>query len=98
MMFPLLMMTEHHGVKYAKKNADSNLESTVTDFGNRKISAQNFSKIVALPKTALISCGNPRKVNVKLVESNGKKCIMLTPVPKTPEEEIEDKMLGANTL
>jgi hypothetical protein len=76
----------------------SDSKSSIADYGIRKISSQNFSKIIALPKTALINCGNPRKVNVKLVEINGKKCIMLTPVPKTSEEEIEDKMLGANTL
>ena len=70
----------------------SDPEPTIADFGIRKISDQNFSKIIALPKTALLTCGNPRKVNVKLVEINGKKCIMLTPVPKTSEEEIEDKM------
>ena len=67
-------------------------ESTITDFGNRKISDQNFSKIITLPKIALTDCGNPRKMSVKLVVINDKKCIMLTPVPKTPEEEIEDKM------
>ena len=67
-------------------------ESTITDFGNRKISDQNFSKIITLPKAALTNCGNPSKMNVKLVVINGKKCVMLTPVPKTPEEEFEDKM------
>ena len=67
-------------------------ESIITDFGNRKISDQNFSKIITLPKTALVDCGNPRKMNVKLVVIIDRKCVMLTPVPKTPEEEIEDKM------
>ena len=72
------------------------LDSTNTDFGNRRISNQNFSKIITLPKTALTDCGNPRKMNVKLAVINGKKCIMLTPVPKTPEEENEDKMLSGS--
>ena len=66
--------------KQTKKNADSNLPM-VTDFGNRTISSQNFSKIVALPKTALINCGIESKmVNVKLVRQDGEKFLKLTPI------------------
>lgn len=66
--------------KQTKKNADSNLPM-VTDFGNRTISSQNFSKIVALPKTALINCGIESKmVNVKLVQQDGEKFLKLTPI------------------
>lgn len=52
----------------------------VTDFGTRAISNQNFSKVVALPKTALENCGNPTLLNVKLVQENGAKFLKLTPV------------------
>jgi len=59
---------------------NSKLESMVTDFGTRAISNQNFSKVVALPKTALENCGNPTLLNVKLVQENGAKFLKLTPV------------------
>jgi len=79
--------TSKTGVKHTKKNADSNSESTVTDFGNRTISTQNFSKIVALPKTALKNCGiNTTQINVKLVQENGEKYIKLTPIHQTEKE------------
>ena len=60
----------------------------VTDFGNRTISSQNFSKIVTLPKTALTNCGveETTKVNVKLVQQNGEKFIKLTPICETKKE------------
>ena len=62
------------GVNHAKKTVNSNHEPMVIDFGNRAISSQNFSKIVALPKTALINCGvESTMVNVKLVQDNGEK-------------------------
>jgi len=51
------------------------------DFGTRKISRQNFSRIVALPKIALQDCGQEiTQVNVKLVEFKGEKFIKLTPI------------------
>ena len=81
-------MINNHGVKRAKnKKLDSN-SPMVTDFGNRTISTQNFSKIVALPKTALINCGvKYPKVNVKLVQDNGERYIKLTPICQTKGEE-----------
>ncbi len=74
----------------AKNNAKSkgrNYEPAVIDFGNRKISNQNFSKMVALPKDALRNCGNGKamSVNVKLVQDNGKKFLKLTPICKPKE-------------
>ncbi len=56
------------------------LEPVITDFGNRKVSQQNFSKIVALPKTALDNCGITTDVNVKLVQFDGEKFLTLSPV------------------
>ncbi len=54
--------------------------SVETDFGNRKVSQQNFSKIVVLPKTALDNCDITSHVNVKLVQSKDEKFIKLTSV------------------
>ena len=69
------------------KTANSNSESMVTDFGNRTISSQNFSKIVALPKTALINCGMEYSmVNVKLVQQDGEKYLKLTPIAEKKKE------------
>ena len=80
--------TSKQGVKHAKKTADSNHESLVTDFGTRTISTQNFSRIVALPKTALINCGiESTKVNVKLVQQDGEKFLKLTPIAEKETEK-----------
>lgn len=67
-----------------------------TDFGNRKVSRQNFSRIVALPKIALRICGcnlddRDLRVNVTLVQKDEEKFIKLTPVCKIQIEEEEDK-------
>ncbi len=71
--------TVHNGVKNTQKLTTIN-DVVEIDFGYRTISDQNFSRIVALPKTALMNCGNPVKVNVKLVQEDGTKYIKLTPV------------------
>jgi len=73
--------------KNSKNSHRRNSEPAVIDFGNRKISNQNFSKMVALPKDALRNCGNGKamSVNVKLVQGNGEKFLKLTPVC-TPKE------------
>jgi len=72
--------------KNSRKKPSDN-PPAVIDFGNRKISNQNFSKMVALPKDALRNCGNGKamSVNVKLVQENGEKFLKLTPVC-TPKE------------
>ena len=63
------------------KNKATNSEPAVIDFGNRKISNQNFSKMIAIPKDALRNCGDGKamSVNVKLVQQNGEKYIKLVP-------------------
>jgi hypothetical protein len=79
--------TSKIGVKHAKKTAVSTSEPMITDFGTRTISSQNFSKIVALPKTALTNCGIEYKmVNVKLVQDNGERYIKLTPICQAKEK------------
>ena len=60
----------------------SNTKELVTDFGERSVHDQNFSKIVALPKVALANCGDVSRVNIKLVQENGTKYLKLTPVRK----------------
>lgn len=63
------------------KNQSNSSEPAVIDFGNRKISNQNFSKMIAIPKDALRNCGDGKamSVNVKLVQQNGEKYIKLVP-------------------
>jgi len=53
----------------------------VADFGTRKLSNQNFSKVISLPKTALANCGGSRtsKLKVELVQEKGQRFIKLTP-------------------
>ena len=63
------------------KNKGNSSEPVAIDFGNRKISDQNFSKMIAIPKDALRNCsnGNAMSVNVKLIQQNGEKYLKLTP-------------------
>ena len=65
----------------SKTNQSNNSEPAVIDFGSRKISNQNFSKMIAIPKDALRNCGNGKamSVDVKLVQQNGEKYIKLVP-------------------
>ena len=71
--------------KTMTKNSDS--KPVITDFGERKVSQQNFSKIVALPKTALNNCGITSHVNVKLVQLRDARYIQLSPVKQKGEEQ-----------
>ncbi len=66
-----------------KKSVDGS--PAIIDFGMRKISSQNFSKIVTLPKTALKNCGDDKSMQVKvqLVQQNGEKFLKLTPICST---------------
>ena len=64
-------------------------QPVITDFGTRKVSQQNFSKIVALPKTALENCGITSHVNVKLVQWKDEKFIQLTPVNEKGGDKTE---------
>ena len=64
-----------------KNHAQNGNKPMVTDFGTRTIHNQNFSKMVALPKTALTNCGITSQVNIQLVYENGIKYIKLIPIP-----------------
>ena len=67
--------------KNQRKAKGSNFQPAVIDFGIRKISSQNFSKIVTIPRDALRNCGDGKamSVNVKLVQDKGEKYIKLIP-------------------
>ena len=67
---------------------DSNSEQAVIDFGIRKISNQNFSKMIAIPKDALRNCGDGKAtaVKVKLVQQNGERFIKLIPICEAKEK------------
>jgi len=84
------MQPNHNiGEQITKNHAqNSNVKSMVTDFGLRAISTQNFSKVVALPKTALANCGEPTHVDVKLVQENGIKYLKLIPILQKGGESI----------
>jgi len=83
-------MTMVHTKRTVKGSQKAIHESPVVmDFGTRKISNQNFSKMIALPKTALANCSPNEiaRVNVKLVQDNGEKYLKLTPVCQKEEKE-----------
>jgi len=75
--------------KNTSQKKSSNSEQAVIDFGTRKISNQNFSKMIAIPKDALRNCGNGKAmaVNVKLVQQNGEKFIKLVPICEAKEKQ-----------
>lgn len=58
-----------------------NSEQSIVDFGTRAIVNQNFSKLIALPKTALTNLGeNITKVNVTLVQENEHRYIKISSI------------------
>ena len=76
------MNRKNSGRKSTKNQTKVNTSPMVTNFGIRKISNQNFSKVIAIPKTALANCGSSRtsKLKVELVQEKGQRFIKLTPV------------------
>jgi len=68
-----------NGRKSAKKNSKVNTNAMTTDFGERKIVGQNFSKMVSLPKTALANLGRTSTMKVELVQERGEKFLKLSP-------------------
>lgn len=66
-------------------SSKGNVEPVVTDFGTRKISNQNFSKMIAIPKMALSNlCSEEVEVvNVQLVQQDGERFLKLSPICKT---------------
>jgi len=68
----------------SQKTLQKNAKEVTTDFGERKVNTQNFSKTVVLPKQALSNCGcnldKDIKVIVQLVQRGNEKFIKLIPV------------------
>jgi hypothetical protein len=66
-----------------------------TDFGNRKVSHINQSRMIALPKMALQNaCGTSDglSMSVSLVQKGDEKFLKLTPIcNKIVEEDIDEK-------
>lgn len=60
---------------------NKNQDYIVIDFGKRTISNQQSSRIVALPKTALLNLSEIEfsKVRIRLVQQNGEKFLKITP-------------------
>jgi len=65
------------------------MAESITDFGTRQVSHQNFSRIVALPKLALQNCGIDSQVSVKLIQQNGEKFLKLSPTENKGGENAE---------
>jgi len=61
------------------RKINQKVAESITDFGIRQVSHQNFSRIVALPKLALQNCGIDSQVSVKLIQQNGEKFLKLSP-------------------
>ena len=82
-----------NNVKQNERKVD-NGKPVVISFGQRTVSKQNFSRILALPKQALANLGyNVQRVNVELVQEKGTKFIRLTAaadIRNTKEEEEEN--------
>ncbi len=76
------MSQEKDNGKSTTKTLKKDNDSIVIEFGNRKISNQNSSKIVALPKIALANCcsGKADEVNIQLVQQNGEQFLKLIPL------------------
>jgi len=77
-----------------QKTIQKNSKEVTTDFGDRQLNRQNFSRTVVLPKTALKNCGcdlneENVKVNITLVQNDDEKFIKISPITET-EDDVED--------
>ena len=70
-----------------KRKSDA---ETITDFGNRQLNRQNFSRTVVLPKIALKNCGcdvdEDCKVNISLVQDGDEAFIKILPLTAKKDE------------
>jgi len=74
---------------YMPSKIKQKMAESITDFGIRQVSHQNFSRIVALPKLALQNCGIDSQVSVKLIQQNGEKFLKLSPTENKGVEIVE---------
>jgi hypothetical protein len=74
------MINKKIGIKSPKNQSKINTQSMTTDFGERKIVGQNFSKMVSIPKAALANLGSrSHTVKVELVQEKGERFLKITP-------------------
>jgi len=71
------------------RKINQKIVESITDFGIRQVSHQNFSRIVALPKLALQNCGIDSQVSVKLIQQNGEKFLKLSPTENKGGDKTE---------
>ena len=79
-----------------RRNTNNKTAEIITDFGNRQLNKQNFSRTVVLPKTALKNCGcdpdDDCEVNVSLVQNKDERFLKITPVtPAGADLDKEDE-------
>ena len=77
------------------EETDKERLESITDFGDRQLNRQNFSRTVVLPKTALKNCGfnlddKDSKVNISLVQHDDEKFIKISPV-SSAEDDNDDE-------
>jgi len=56
-------------------------------FGIRSVSEQNYSKILCIPRQALLNLGSPRYFEVALIMQGDQKFIKLTPIAEKKKGE-----------
>ncbi len=65
---------------------NTTLEPMITGFGKRTIGRQNYSAIFCLPHQALTNLGNPKMLEVELVQQqDGKRFLKLSPIAEMKE-------------
>ncbi len=77
------------------EETDKEKLESITDFGDRQLNRQNFSRTVVLPKTALKNCGfdlddKDSKVNISLVQHGDEKFIKISPVSSTKDDDDDE--------
>ena len=78
----ITMIKPKSGINHAiNRTKISNSNQITTNFGTRKISNQNFSKMITIPKTALENLGKKiTNLKVELVYNNKERFLKLSPV------------------
>ena len=67
---------------------NTTLEPMVTRFGQRTIGRQNYSMIFCLPHQALANLGNPKMLEIELVQQqDGERFLKLSPISEKKKGE-----------
>ena len=80
-MFVWLILKEINSKKGKKLRNPNTANSNVTSFGLRKISKNNTTNTITLPRVAIENCidGRTKKFKIELVQQKGEKFIKLSP-------------------